>query len=245
MDHARGALPYITNVWLHDAQIAADNIKRSGLAAGLKPATINQRLAIVRRVVNIAFERGWLDRPIKIRLLALNNARHIYLTIQQVHALAEAAGDAKDAILLLAYTGLRRGELFSLRKEQKRDGCLILGVNNKAGRPRAIPLADPIKRIKIPITLTQQQLRARFEKARVVIGMPELHLHDLRHTTASLLIQAGASLTEVRDILGHSSFAVTNRYAHLAPEHLRDAISKLNATHSRYTAKRKNVSRGT
>lgn len=243
IDHARALLPYIKGMWMDQLGAVADKVRR-GMRT-LKPATINQRLAILRRIANIEYEQGRLDKPIKVKLLPPRNARHIYLTIPQVHALADASGEARDAILLLAYTGLRRGELLSLTKHSKRDGCLILEANTKSGRPRAIPLAAPVKSIQIPIGITQQQLRARFETARQAIGMPHLHLHDLRHTTASLLIQAGASLTEVRDILGHSSFAVTNRYAHLAPEHLKAAIQRLSASHARHMNKRKRVPRVT
>ena len=50
--------------------------------------------------------------------------------------------------------------------------------------------------------------------------------HDLRHHFASRLVQAGVSL--VRDLLGHSSVAMSLRYAHLAPDQRREAVAKLN-----------------
>jgi len=53
--------------------------------------------------------------------------------------------------------------------------------------------------------------------------------HDLRHTFASWLVQAGAPLTEVRDLLGHASIEMTERYAHLAPDRLRGAVAMLEA----------------
>ncbi|MDE2473111.1 MAG: tyrosine-type recombinase/integrase [Bradyrhizobium sp.] len=51
--------------------------------------------------------------------------------------------------------------------------------------------------------------------------------HDLRHTCASWLVQAGVPLHTVGEFLGHSSMAVTKRYAHLAPEHLAEAVNRL------------------
>jgi len=58
-------------------------------------------------------------------------------------------------------------------------------------------------------------------KARDAAGLPEVRIHDLRHTYASLLINNGVSLYEVQELLGHSSSAMTQRYAHLQPNQLR------------------------
>ena len=51
--------------------------------------------------------------------------------------------------------------------------------------------------------------------------------HTLRHTCASWMVMAGRPLMEVRDILGHSTVKMTERYAHLAPENLRNAVKAL------------------
>jgi len=55
----------------------------------------------------------------------------------------------------------------------------------------------------------------------------EFRFHDLRHTFASRLAQRGASLKAIQDLLGHADLKMTMRYAHLAQNDLRDAVSVL------------------
>jgi integrase len=67
-----------------------------------------------------------------------------------------------------------------------------------------------------------------FESALSKAGLRRIRVHDLRHTYASLLIQAGESLAYVRDQLGHHSIKVTvDIYGHLAPEGRKEAVDRL------------------
>lgn len=59
--------------------------------------------------------------------------------------------------------------------------------------------------------------------ARRQAGMPELRMHDLRHSFASALVNRGVSIYEVQNFLGHASLKTTRRYAHLSPERLRES----------------------
>ena len=54
-------------------------------------------------------------------------------------------------------------------------------------------------------------------------GLPDLRLHDLRHSFASFLVNNGVSLYVVQGLLGHANTKYTQRYAHLTPDTLRDA----------------------
>lgn len=55
----------------------------------------------------------------------------------------------------------------------------------------------------------------------------KLVFHSLRHTCASWLVMSGVDLYVVKEILGHASIAMTERYSHLRPGHLHSAMAKL------------------
>ncbi|CAK0759245.1 hypothetical protein CCP3SC15_2490001 [Gammaproteobacteria bacterium] len=58
-------------------------------------------------------------------------------------------------------------------------------------------------------------------------------VHDLRHTCATWLVQAGVSIRGVAEVLRHSDIRVTMRYAHLAPENTKAAVARLEIDESR------------
>ena len=70
-------------------------------------------------------------------------------------------------------------------------------------------------------------LRREFAKAVRLAGLLGFRFHDLRHSHASFLVQAGIPLNTVRDLLGHRSLAMTLRYAHLSPDSRRTAVAVL------------------
>lgn len=175
----------------------------------------------------------------RITLLPGEKQRHVFLTPAEVKKLAGfAVGPVKDAILLASLSGLRRGELLALQPEDRKNGSLVLR-DTKNGRPRIVPLPAEASRIQLPIALSSNALEAGYRDARRRAGMPKVRFHDLRHTYASWLVQSGASLTVVRDLLGHSSLAVTSRYAHLAQEHLREAVDGMSRGWKRRTKSKK------
>lgn len=218
---------------LADLPDVADRIKAAGQTNGLTPAAINRYVALLRRVGNLAERWGWTDAPLGRRVILLpeNSQRHVYLTADQVRAL-QAATDplTADMIAFAVLTGLRRSELLRLQPDQLRGRVLALDANTKSGRPRGLPLppeAAAIARKRLPWGVEYWELRKRFDAARLAAGLPHVRWHDLRHTYASWLAQRGQALTAIRDLMGHSSLAVTNRYAHLSPAHLRGAVSTL------------------
>lgn len=228
--HIKALTPYIKGKTLEQAPDVAEDYKKA--CKHLSPGTVNRRLAILRAICNLAYKSWrWTDSPIgeRIKMLPMNNARHVYLTPDEVTQIADCCDlqAARDAILLTAYTGLRKGELFSLDAGNVRDGCIVLGVETKTGRPRVIPLPEEAQAIaeSLPLPITPDVLRKEWERARKLAGFENVRFHDLRHTYASWLVQAGAPLRAVQDLLGHSTITMTQRYSHLGTEHLRQAVS--------------------
>ena len=80
--------------------------------------------------------------------------------------------------------------------------------------------------ITLPFSVSKTQIRYWFEKARKRMGRPDIRMHDLRHTFASWMLQnPEIALTTVRDLMGHSSLAVTSKYAHMRSDTF-EAVSR-------------------
>ena len=69
-------------------------------------------------------------------------------------------------------------------------------------------------------------IRTAFENAVAEAKLDDFHFHDTRHHFASWFVMRGGSLQALQEILGHGTLAMTMRYAHLAPEHLRSEVAK-------------------
>lgn len=231
-NHAAQLLQYIAGRDLEDLPAVADEYIQDN--RHLKPATINKRLAVLQRVGNLAQKRwAWTDSPLgdRVHKIPEKNARHIYLTWDQVLALLVAARgqSIEDAILLAVFTGMRLGEIVKLRPEHITGNVIRLGTDTKTATPRTVPihpvLQDAIARLPFPVG--KERVQQGFAHARGQVGLDHVHFHDLRHTTASWLVQAGVPLYTAGLLLGHASTKTTSRYAHLADEQLREAVGKL------------------
>lgn len=227
---SRSLAMYVGHRKLTDAAAVASDIRAR---PGLKPATLNRRLALLRRLCHLAYEEwGWLPEAPRIKVLSeKGNARHIYLTRAKVETLRNACSnkDAGDLVVFSALTGVRHSELFRVRAEHVINGVLFLDARTKNGHPRSIPLHPRALAIaeRMPLGCTPRMLRREWDTARKRTGMEHIHWHDLRHTFASWLVQAGVSILEVKELMGHSTIEVTMRYAHLAPDSLAKAIARL------------------
>lgn len=215
---------------------------------GLAPATVNRRLALLGAVFASAERWGQLpagQNPVRqVPPLAVHNACERYLSGAELARLLKALDvEPNRAVaslcLLLLLTGARRSEIANARWEHidLQRGVLTVPVA-KSGRARHVVLSrqaiDCIRALPrspgcawlLPAPRTGRPLTGVFPVWRRIRSRADLHdlrLHDLRHSYASFLVNAGRSLYEVQHLLGHANPRTTQRYAHLAPGTLRDA----------------------
>ena len=71
------------------------------------------------------------------------------------------------------------------------------------------------------------KFREAFNAAKKRAGLPDIHMHDLRHTAASHLIMSGVDIRTLADILGHRTLQMVQRYTHLLHDHKLTAIDKI------------------
>lgn len=202
---------------------------------GLRPTTINRRIAQVKRVTKLAWERWeWIETPVhqKIKTLSeANTAREYFLSVDEVYSVLDLCRPAvREFLLCAAYTGLRPwSELIRLLPNDF-DGRRIHVRRSKSGRSRYVPVAGEIGEIlgrNLPWPVSESTIKRDWYAAKKELNHP-WRIYDLRHTFASWLAKDPETpLTVIRDILGHSTLAMTSRYAKLRDESLREAVDRL------------------
>lgn len=199
------------------------------------PATINRSLGALKRGLRIAFERGITREDFSghVRRLPENNAREVFIDIDQVRWIAERASEnVRAAIWISLLTGCRRGEVLKIAKgDIGPDSILIRSGNTKTLKTRTVPIVPALRPwLKhLPLPITYEGVKSGFRRAREAARMPEVHFHDLRHSCATILLSLEVPLDVVRDILGHTTIKTTERYAHALVHRQRGALEKLGA----------------
>ena len=149
-------------------------------------------------------------------------------------------------VLLSINTGMRRGELFDLKWSHVNFDRRIVTVSAqtaKSRKTRHIPLNgeafETLKAWRSQCDLGNSRVfesedGARFDnvnsswkKLLEDAKIADFRWHDMRHHFASRLAMGAVDLNTIRELLGHSDYGMTLRYAHLAPEHRREAVEVL------------------
>jgi integrase len=216
---------------------------------GAKTATLARELEVLRHALNLAIrEWEWLDKsPFeKVRIEKPNNAIETWLTDDQERDLLNESPQWLGELITFAlHTGMRQGEILCLKWSQvdlNRKSVTLLVTKNKD--KRTIPLNLTVLKLlkdksrvvnisgyvfvsKAGTRIDASNLRRAFNSAEERAGIENFRFHDLRHTFATRLVQAGVDLYVVKQLLGHKSIAMTMRYAHHYPESLRFGVEIL------------------
>ena len=211
----KSILPIMGGKPLGSVVEVADRIREEGLSRGLRPAPINRRLALLKRIAKLSYRRWhWLENDLgaKIELLPGEVRRTEWVTPAEAKRLMAAAKpEIMEAIRWAVLTGLRRGELLSLTPEHIR-GRVIHLKDTKSGKPRSVPIPPELDPRRFPFGLHPTALSKGFQDARKRAGLSHIRYHDLRRSYATWLLQRGSDLGSVRDLLGHSTIGMTSRY---------------------------------
>ena len=150
-------------------------------------------------------------------------------------ACAESDNSQLLSIVTIALeTGMRYGEIMGMTWERVdlSRGVIRLDLT-KSGRRREVPMRQAVydALAKRPgerkgRVWSEQSIRTAWETAVEQAKLDDRHFHDCRHHFASWFVMRGGSLQALKEILGHATLAMTMRYAHLAPEHLRSEVAK-------------------
>ena len=171
------------------------------------------------------------------------NTRVRYLEEEEIKKLYKTCAEHLKPIVIVALnTGMRKEEILSLKSKDVDFRSRIISIlDTKNGESRELPMNDIVYRTLLAVEKLPDSrwvfckkngerygnIRKAFEGARKRAGIVDFRFHDLRHTFASHLVMAGVDLRTVQELLGHKSFEMTLRYAHLSPEHKKAALDIL------------------
>jgi integrase len=211
-----------------------------------KPATVNRIMCRLRHLLNKAVEWQLIsESPMRrLKFLRENNARQRYLSLEECDRLIAAcvAPHLKAIVTVALHTGMRSGEIRNLNwRDLDFDSGFIIIRDSKNGTSRHVPMDTTVVNLFRNWQRTPESdfvftnaagarigwLQHGFRKALGRAGITDLHFHDLRHTFASQWMMAGGELYALKDILGHKTIAMTQRYAHLSPAYKRAMVDRM------------------
>lgn len=224
------------------------DIARYKAERGAAPGTIGKELSVMRAAIRYCQrELGWsCPDPTAGRIPKPKPTRVRWLTHDEYRRLVAAADDSPKSpwigpfIRLAVHTGMRRGELLGLtwdRVDLAQRLIYLDPEHQKGRRYGSVPLNETAHRVLTEMQVRNMtgerrvfpvdSIRRSFGRACRVASIENMRVHDLRHTCAAWLVQAGVPLRTVSEILRHQDISTTMIYAHLAPDAGRAGVAAL------------------
>jgi len=240
--------PYLDSKYLHE--LTAEEIHSITKKVSNGDVSYNRHLALVRSILKRAEQHwGWLDKAPALILKREAKRRIRWLTEQEAGRLIDELPDHLAVMVQFSlHTGLRKSNVTGLQWSQIDMGRRLLyidGEDFKNGNDHAIPLNDAaVEAIRSQIgkhhtfvftyrgqPIEQTNTKA-WRAALVRAGIENFRWHDLRHTWASWMAQAGTPMHVLQELGGWESPQMLRRYAHLSREHLAEYVGRLHGTKS-------------
>jgi len=219
------------------------------------PSTVNRELELLSKMFSLAIDQGLaINNPCrKVKRYREDNERNRYLSDEEesrlIAALDSQRTGLRPLVVLAIHTGMRRSELLSLRWANVDFERGLIHVMNsqreqtKTGHSRSVPMNQVVRaelqalyaesgdteyvfvdqRTRQPRVEPKRGFRMACREAK----LKDFHFHDLRHTTATRLADAGVGTRGIMAILGHRCIQTSARYTHATDEGLRRAVESL------------------
>jgi len=204
------------------------------------PGSCNRLLILLRYVFSCALK--WEIPGVKtnptagIPLMKEDNVKERFLSTEEAQRLYGVLTRSDNVMLqyivpMLILTGARKREVLDARWEDFDYERRLWRIHTtKLGKPRFVPMSDGVVTLLESVPRLGSQwafpnpktlkpyvsIFHSWHSARCEAGLKDVRIHDLRHSYASFLVNAGRSLYEVQRLLGHTQIKTTQRYAHLA-----------------------------
>lgn len=239
------------------AAIHLERIKKNMSNDGLSPRSVHYAMSIIRQLFNYAKRFDYFDgdNPVsKIKMPSFDNRRMRFLSFEESEALLKEilsrSRKSYNMTLLSLDSGLRAGEIFSLTwADVNIDDGIMTIRDSKSGKTRFAYMTQRVKEMfrsletREPSQLVFPDSRGKriiqmsntfnraVDKLKLNEGVKDdrykVTFHTCRHSFASQMVISGVDLYAVKELLGHSDFKMTSRYAHLGQNMLQQAIQKM------------------
>lgn len=215
----------------HMSQLTAvaAEVRKAESARGMAPATIRNRLACLKAACRHAWKRHALtetDPTGRMEFPTVRNEKQSYYSRAEMLTACRLCVNwqAQIAARIAFYSGMRLGELLAARA----DGDLIVVDDTKNGEARMVPAHPRIRHLLrfLPLPGPKITIQRAWWRACKAAGIGKT-FHDLRHSAASEMLNAGVPLATIGAVLGHRDARSTKRYSHHRAETLAAAIGKI------------------
>ena len=245
----RHILPFFGNRKIKDIKPThIEALKEKRIKEGAKNATVNRDLALLKTIYNKAmkWELYQGKNPVILAGMLPEDNEHVARSLTESEAerlLREVPLETKPIIEFAIATGLRKSNILNMKWDQiDRGNRIIYLPKTKSGKALQLPLNDWAleilkgvpRHIRSPYVFCKldgkpyRDIRGGFKNALKRANLDtSIRLHDLRHTYGSWMAARGVPTSILKDLLGHSTLVMVDRYTHMGHQTLLDMANRM------------------